>query len=244
MIIDALIGLLVFIAALYIAAPLWIYRVQKLPARVSFDAVDEAGFLSDQSDKFKVLDNELKEIGFEYVGSSTLLDDHNKTCFSLYFNKKKKASGMLVSMRSAADSFTYVGFSQLYSDGTTLDVSNSPAIPVYPQMDIKISARFPKVHDVESLYSIFIKLKSSLKNGSSSIAHKREDGFNKVEVFVAKESDELVSLGYCREPIDSDGKRGLTLKGAFIFTWKNIFPGKGICDKLDQAYSQKLLINS
>ncbi len=244
MIVDVLVGLLIFVAILYIAAPLWIYRVQKLPARVSFDAVDEAIFLSDQSDKFKALDNKLEEIGFEYIGSSMLLDTHNAACFSLYFNVKGNTTGMLLSMKSAADNFTYVAFSQLYSDGTMLDVSNSPAVPVYPKMDIKISARFPEVHDVENLYRIFLQLKSSLKNSSSSIGYRRESGFSKIEAFIAKESDALVYLGYCKEPIDLEGKRSLTLKGAFIFTWKNIFPGKGIYDKLGQAYAKKLLINS
>ncbi|VAW89842.1 hypothetical protein MNBD_GAMMA17-197 [hydrothermal vent metagenome] len=244
MIADVFIGLIILIAILYAALPLWIYRVQKLPARVNFDAVDEEVFLSDQSDKFKLLDNKLKEIGFEYIGSSTLYDIHNTTCFSLYFNAKGNTTGMLVSMKSEADSFTYVEFSQLYSDETMLDVSNSLAVPVYPKMDVKISARFPKVQDVENLYRIFLQLKSSLKNSSSPIGYKREYGFSKIEAFIAKESDELVYLGYCKESIDLEGKRSLTLKGAFIFTWKNIFPGKGIYDKLDQAYSQKLLINS
>ncbi|MBL1261384.1 MAG: hypothetical protein COB33_012735 [Thiotrichaceae bacterium] len=244
MIFDVFVGLLTLIAILYIAVPLWIYRVQKLPARVSFEAVDEKEFLSDQSDKFKALDNEFKEIGFEYIGSSTLLDTNNSTYFSLYSNAKGNTTAMLVSMRSAAGSFTYVGFSQLYAGGTMLDVSNSPAVPMYPKMGIKISARFPRVFEVEKLYRIFLKLKSSLKNSSPSIAYKREDGFKKVEAFIAKESDELVALGYCKEAIDFEGKRNLTLKGAFAFTWKNVFPGKGIYDKLDQDYSHKLLGSS
>ncbi len=243
MIVDVLAGVLILIAIFYIVTPLWIYRVQKLPARVSFEAVDDNEFLSDQSDKFRALDNKLKEIGFEYIGSSTLLDSHSSACFSLYFNAQANVTGMLISMRSAADNFTYMEFSQLYSDGTMLDVSNSPAVPVYPKMDIKISARFPEVLDAEKLYRVFLKLKSSLKNNSSSIGHKREFGFRKIEVFIAKESDELVNLGYCQRAIDLEGKRSLTLKGACVFTWKNTFPGKGIYDKLDQAYSQKLLLN-
>jgi len=244
MIVNVLIGLLIFIAMLYIAAPIFIYCVQKLPARVSFEAVDEASFLSDRSDKFNALDHELKALGFEYIGSSTLLDTHNKTYFSLYANSEHNTTAMLVSMSSKVDSFTYVEFSQLYADGTVLDVSNAPVVPVYPKMDLKTAARFPQIYDAEKLYSIFLKLKLSLNNTSPSIGYKRAYGFKKVEAFIAKESDELVKLGYCKSATDSDGKRSLTFKGACVFTWKNTFPGKNIYDKLDQDYSQKLLINA
>jgi len=243
MMVNVLIGLLIFIAILYIAGPIFIYCVQKLPARVSFEAVDEASFLNDRSEKFNALDHELKALGFEYIGSSTLLDTNNKTYFSLYANAKHNTTGMLVSMSSTVDNFTYVEFGQLYADGTMLDVSNAPVVPVYPKMDLKIAARFPKISDAKELYRTFLKLKSSLNNSSPAIAYKREDGFKKVEAFIAKESDELVDLGYCKPPVDSEGKRSLTFKGACVFTWKNTFPGKGIYDRLDQAYSRKLLVN-
>jgi len=244
MMINVLIGLLIFIAILYIAGPIFIYCVQKLPARVGFEAVDETSFLSDRSKKFNALDHELKALGFEYIGSSRLLDTHNKTYFSLYSNPEHNTAGMLVSMNSTVDNFTYVEFGQLYADGTMLDVSNAPVVSVYPKMDFKIAARFPKIYSVEKLYSIFLKLKLSLNNSSPSIAYKRAYGFKKVEAFIARESDELVNQGYCKSAVDSEGKRSLTFKGACVFTWKNTFPGKNIYDKLDQAYSRKLLINA
>ena len=57
-------------------------------------------------------------------------------------------------------------------------------------------------------------------------------------------SDKLVGMGYLKNDINDDGKRNLTLKGAFIITWKSVFPGKKIFNALDQSYSRKLLKNA
>lgn len=245
MVVNTIFGLIVaLILAMYVVAPIIIYRSQKVPGRVKFLKLDENEFLNARSEIFSNLDSQIKALDFEYVGSSKLEDTHNTAYFSLYSNKKSCTTGMLVTMDNNVNSFTYAEFSQLYSDGTMLDVSNASVAPVYPRMPLKIAARFPDINELEDLYGALLKLKSSLNNTSASVPYGSAYGFDKVEEFMGRESDELVKMGYCREDIDDDGKRSLTLKGAFIFTWKNVFPIKQIYDALDQSYSRKMLNNA
>jgi len=147
----------------------------------------------------------------------------------------------VVSMASKVKSITYVEFTQVYSDGSMLDISNANQVSPYPQTDFKISLRYPEVQDPKNLYDILKKVKNSLKTSFKPIAYDKMTGFKMIEDFMAKESDDLVRKGYCKEAIDDEGKRSLTLKGAYLITWKSIFPGSIFMNWSNASYARKLL---
>ncbi len=225
-------------------APLLIKRIQKLPARVKFEPHDDREFLLSRGEEFHQLSSDIRRIGFEYVGSSFMKDSHSETNFSLYCNDIEKAGAMVVHMENNAQSFTYVEFSQLYANGTMLDVGNASEVSAYPKMDLKISVKYPKVRDVAELYSRFKVVRESLKNSEIVVPFDTSNGFEIVERFMAKESDILVEKGYCLPEIDSEGKRRLTLKGAYLITWRSVFPGKKIQAAIERLYSNRLLKNA
>ena len=232
------------ILLLNILGPLLIKKAQKLPARVKFNEHDEQEFLSSREEDFNALDESIRCLGFEYIGSSFMEDSHTKTNFSLYSNEKELTCAMVVSMVSNVKSITYVEFSQTYSDGSMLDVSNADQVSPFPKTDFKVAVRYPKITEIEELYSIFRKLKNSLKNSSTPIAYDKATGFNMVEEYMAMESDDLVSKGYCKEEIDEEGKRLLTLKGAYLITWKSVFPGNKFMNWSNASQARKLLNNA
>ena len=240
-----IIALIVIPIALFnVISPLIIFRAQKLPARVQFSAVDENGFLRARSERFNDLDTQMRGLGFNYIGSSMLPDTHNIAYFSLYSNEVDGTTGMLITMENKLGSFTYAEFSQLYSDGTMLDVSNASVVSAYPRMPLKIAARFPNINDLDQLYAILSRIRASANNTAAPVGSEPEIGFSKVEEFIARESDDLVRLGYLKSDIDAEGKRRLTLKGAFLITWRSIFPGRRIFDALDRSHSRKILKNA
>jgi hypothetical protein len=57
-------------------------------------------------------------------------------------------------------------------------------------------------------------------------------------------SDELVKRGYCYNEIDTEGKRSLTWKGAYLLTWRSVFPGSRIRDYIDRSYARNMLKNT
>lgn len=235
--------LLVPIFLLNALGPLLIKKIQKLPARLKFKKHDEKEFLLSRDAEFNELNRKIIEIGFEYVGSSFMTDSHTDTNFSIYSNDSDLTCCMIVSMVSKIKSITYVEFSQLYNDGSMLDVSNADQISPFPKMDLKLAVRYPEIHEPKKLYEVFLKLKKFLKNTAQPTAYDKNKGFEVVEEFMAKESDILVEKGYCNEPVDQDGKRTLTFKGAYLMTWRSVFPGNKVKKWLDRSTAQKLLNN-
>ncbi|WP_158637172.1 hypothetical protein [Arenimonas daejeonensis] len=41
--------------------------------------------------------------------------------------------------------------------------------------------------------------------------------------------------------MDAEGRRALTLKGAYLLSWRSIFPGKGLTGWLEKQRSARLL---
>ena len=245
MIVKIVLGI-IFVPILLLNAigPILIKKTQKLPARVKFRSHDEREFFLNRDEYFHALNNEIRNLGFNYLGSSFMEDSHTETHFSLYCNDKDSTCAMVVSMVSKVKTITYLEFSQVYSDGSMLDVSNANQVSPFPKMNIKIAARFPEIDNPSKLYEVFKKLKSSLKNSCQPTAYDKNKGFKMVEDFMAKESDILVEKGYCQEPIDRDGRRALTLKGAYLITWRSVFPGNKIRNMFDLSLSKSLLKNA
>ncbi len=245
MILKIIIGVIfVPLILMNVIGPFVIKKVQKLPARISFNKHDEEEFLLNRDEEFHSLNGQIRNLGFEYIGSSFMEDSHIQTNFSLYSNENELTCAMVVSIVSKVKSITYVEYSQAYSDGSMLDVSNSDQVSPYPKMDLKLAVRYPEITDPEQLYIVFNKLKKSLNNSSSPIPYDKETGFKMVEEFMAKESNVLVSKGYCKDEIDENGQRSLTFKGACVLTWKSVIPGKSILNKLNLAYARKILKNA
>jgi hypothetical protein len=245
MVVKVIIGIILIpLFFLNIIGPLIIKKLQKLPARVKFEPYVEQEFLLKCSEAFNRLDENIRSLGFEYLGSSYMADSHTETNFSLYSNKDDLTCAMVVTMVNNLKEITYMEFSQLYADGSMLDVTNADEVPVYPRMDIKITARYPEVKNALELYKRFKVLRKSLKNSEHAIPYNKESGFKVVQDFIAIESDILVKKGYCAQEIDDEGKRQLTLKGAYLTTWRSVFPGRIIQGFFDKKYSNKLLDNA
>ncbi len=244
MIIKIILGIIFIpVALLNLLGPLFVKKVQKLPARIRFTAHDENEFLLNREEEFNQLDSEIKNIGFEYIGSSYMKDTNAETNFSLYTNETDMTCALVVSIVSSVKTITYVEFSQLYEDGSMLDVFNATQVSPFPDMDVKIALRYPDIKSPKELYNIFLRIKNYLKNTALPMAYDKSKGFKHIEDFMARESDELVKRGYCYNEIDSDGKRSLTWKGAYLLTWRSVFPGNRIRDFIDRSYAARVLRN-
>lgn len=242
MTLKIVVGLIVLIALLpNLLGPLLIWKIQRIPARIRFKPHDEASFLESRDAQFQALDADIRALGFAYLGSSFMRDTQTEANFSLYTHPSDQSCAMVVNMASKIKSLTYVEFTQMYADGSLLSVSNVDMPSTYPRMQMKIGARYPDVHRSEELYARFRALRSGLDNTARPVPYSTEEGFRLIEDFMDMESDHMVELGYCHPQVDADGRRRLTLKGAYLLTWRSITPGKPLVDWLDKRRSGRLL---
>jgi hypothetical protein len=233
-----IVGVLLLINLL---APLLIWKSQTIPARVSLAPIDIPGFLERCGDRFRELDAKLQDMGCDYLGSSQLELQQVTTRFSVYFLDGGFTIATLVTISGPDQEVVYVEFSRLYQDGSILNVNNSPIASAYPDMDVKIMARLPEHEDPAGLHSVFAQLADNLRNTSPMLDARNLDCFSTIEEYIGKESDELARMGYCHSHIDKDGLRRLTLKGAYLMTWGQLFPGSWLKKARDARYARRLL---
>mgnify|MGYP000187127000 CR=1 FL=1 len=221
--------------------PFVIWKSQKLPAIVGFEKIDDALFLRERSEEFVAYAESLESLGFELIGSSTLRDTESDTFFRLYCNPNSEVVASCVCGKNALGEVNYIEFSQKYSDGSILDVSNNPVPGVFPKLEIKDSYRYPAVSCVNELMDIFNKLKNGLKTSLTPRAYDVEGGFSDIEALMKQESDELVKKGFVTSNIDDQGKRSLTLYGAAFLTYRAVSPGKDIWGYITERSAKKTL---
>jgi len=225
----------------YTLGPLVIWITQKIPTIVKFTPVPGSDFLLNRNAKFYHYHDSLLESGFTYLNSSEFSVGAGKSFFSLYVHYGLQIAAMVATVKSLHMEISYIEISQRYKDGTSLSVYNSNQPSVYPLMDFKLEFRYPKIFDVGELIDIHQRLRDKYKKGIPVIAYDKSDAFSDAESSIFEESEELCKRGICHQEIDSNGMRKLTLKGAYMMSYRCIFPGTMICSYLGEKRSLKAL---
>lgn len=212
-----------------IIGPFIVWRTQKIPTIVQFELVGDDEFFERCTEGVPYFDEQMIDAGFVVVGNSSLHDSHTDTWFRVYWHAQLKLAGTVVCISATNQpDLTYCEFSQKFSDGRWLNVSNSSRPEAYPALPIKQSFQFPDVLVVEQLMSLHAQLRQRLKGGLQPVDYQAEQGFAEIAAFLREESDALLDKGLVKPEIDADGKRSLTLCGAFVMTWRSVWPGRAI----------------
>jgi hypothetical protein len=228
----------------YIGSAIAIYRSQGLEAEVRFRVEPAAEFFAARDDHFRFLDQQLRRLGYAFVDAATMEQPFTKAWVSLYWSPKDQLAATVATMSNGIENFTYTEFTQLYRDGRVLGVSNVPVQSVYPEIPVKKSFHYPEFEYPASLIAIHRTLADRFAGDAEMLDYDIEGGFAQVQKYARMESDELVRMGYAREPIGSDGRRALTAKGAWLLTWRSIFPGNVLRQRTQNRVANRVLADS
>ena len=239
-----LVPLALLVSLQYLLGPIMVYINQKIPGRYRFDLMDSEEFLSARGPVFQLLHDQIQEQGFRYVGSSELRMSHSVIYFSIYYSYSRKLACTLMTAHADHDNpVTQIEFTQMYSDGTLLNVNNNAVFGVYPEWDIKEAYRFPHVNDVSELLEMTEKIIRIRKPKAEALAMVEGKEFETIENHLNDEMDRLVRLGWVSSR-SHDNEHKLTLKGAVLMTWKMCWPIKFILNKFDARRSVNVLKNA
>jgi hypothetical protein len=216
--------------------PFIIWRVQKPPAEIRFESLEESDFTPETVAALTAWDEPLQALGFRPVGLSKMLGNRVNTCFRLFWNPTLRKSATVICGR-----VSYLEFSQLYTDGSVLTVSNSPVQGAFPALDFKLYYRYPQMREAAPLAEIHEKLRAKFKPDAEALEIGEAGPLAKLERYIRRESDALVERGLVHEEIDAEGRRALTLRGAFAMTYRSIGPGKQIWARLTARRSAAAL---
>jgi hypothetical protein len=129
-----------------------------------------------------------------------------------------------------------VCFSQWYSGGMCLLVSNSQLPEVFPAWHKRTSYLLPRCRDIPALFDKFKRIRSALNIEGAVKADARIE-LQATEEFLNAELQENVRNGFYAKKV-SDGKRRLSVKGAFVISWRIAWPSKPIMLALAQKRAE------
>ena len=89
--------------------------------------------------------------------------------------------------------------------------------------------------------TLHAQLRQCLKGDSRPVDYQAEQGFAEITAFLREESDALLAKGLVKPEIDPDGKRSLTLYGAFVMTWRSVWPGRVIVLALKRRDAMRVI---
>ncbi len=231
-----------WLAGMYGLAPLLVYRQNKLPERIKLDSVPAETILQKVGEHFREPVEEAEANGFRYVDASEFVTQPStQTYFMLFVHDEKKLSLLLIEIANPnVPAEVYFEINQLYDDDTILDVLNASMDSAYPPSPRKAMFRFPEVRTVSELAAVTEKIIASYLSSKTSVTFPEGKELETIARLLSEEQDELIEKGYFQKEADA-GLRGLTLKGAYLLTWKLLWPVKQIRQVRNKAFAKKIL---
>jgi len=121
-----------------------------------------------------------------------------------------------------------VEFAQPYCNGSCLSLSNNPYPPLFPRLPIKLAYQLAGTRHLWELLERFRRVRE--RCGLKDPVTVPEGGeIACLEQFMNTEAAALRERGLYAAKCDDKGYRRLTLKGAYVLSWKLVWPWKPLC---------------
>ena len=221
--------------------PLLVYSQNKQPERFRLDPVPKERILEETEERFHALAEEIEANGFGYIAASAFSMQQTATHFMLFGNEEKKLYIMLTQISNPnVPTEIFPEVSQLFDDDTVIDVLNASMDPAYPPSPRKVMFRFPEIEEVSELVAVTEKIIASYLASKRAVTFPQGRELETIARLLNEEQDELIAKGYFKKEAHN-GMRGVTLKGAYLMTWKLLWPIKQIRQSRNRAFAQKVL---
>ena len=235
--------LLIVISIQYIVGPILVFKSQIFPSKYKFNILDPEDFLAERSQTFLELHELIINNGFEYIGSSELIQSHSSMYFSIYNNFELKLACTLSTAHSQPTNSTQIEFTQMYSNGSVINVNNAPLFNIYPATNKKVCFRFPDTNDFETLLNMANRIIKSNKKHEERITFEKGQEISSIEGHLNTELGYLIEKGWVADKVENN-ERKLTLLGSILMTWQLCWPIKQILNAADVSASKKALNNA
>jgi hypothetical protein len=226
---DEPILILVWAVGLYFAfthlvGPLFVLRRHGVPCEYRFPPADVAATLAEATESFRATCRQLADLRFSPVAAGRLGLSNASTAFVLFRRPGDSCIATAMLGRNALGTRVVVDFTQPYRDGTCLSLSNNPYPPLFPRLRMKVAYQLAGTRPLWELHERFRRLRE--RCGLQDPVTAPEGGeLAALERFMNAEAAALREQGVYAARCDN-GFRRLTLKGAYVLSWKLLWPWK------------------
>ncbi len=221
----------------YGGLPLLIYFTFKNEAQATLESFEP----SDPTipllvrEHFKNACDELMPLGFEYITGMRLpqMADNVMAILIVLVNRPACDAAAAISIYAKANEVwdlqtSYVEYSTRFPSGLTVNTQNSTALSAFPPAAQTFNHRFPTVRDARQLYEVHQRLLQGQNLATKVMRLDDEFGGDAIAFVRSALHQEMLDAtkdGYLYLTPDSQHFRA-TLKGAYLMTWRELFPFK------------------
>jgi hypothetical protein len=214
-----------FVAAVYLLSPLavrWTYRFSGHWAlrEVSLDALP-----SEVVDEFRKSIPELQELGFELIGCFDCgqLAEQTHSYLAYFCNRLSNDFANISAMTTPGRTDSYLEFSTSFKNGLTVETNTNSVLPLTPaNPDTKVF-RFPKTADARTLLHTHHRLIDKYAAGLWAQAEPHGEEIKRYVRVIENYGPRHARIGYMF-PAEDGVAYKLTWKGAFLITWRGLWP--------------------
>jgi hypothetical protein len=168
---------------------------------------------------------EVRNLGFEFLGiydCGTLAS--NTQSYVASFCKRDTSDFANVWVATSTQKFAgYLEFSTQFSNGVTLETNSNRALPMTPD-NAKIQMfRFLRIKDARTLYQLHRQLIEKHAAGQWTPGEAKGQEMERVISVIENYGPRHAKIGYMVPAKDGETYR-LTWKGAFLMTWRGLWP--------------------
>jgi hypothetical protein len=231
-------ALLGYFSFQHLIAPLIVWRSSTFPFAYSFPSVSWKDMVANSGASYLARHNELQDFGFCPSVASSVEGAHASSFFVIYRSKSDGALVTLIRSVNSVGEFVSIDITQPYVAGVHVSLTNSVTPPIYPPWEKKLVYRLPVQMPFSELWMRFCVLRnqSGLTNPTTIL---EGEELALVEKFSNAELKHLFKIGFV-EPECLNGKRRFSLKGAYMASWKLLWPWKWLGTRAAHASAFRL----
>jgi len=241
-----------FFVMYVLGMPFLVKQEMRFRINFSIDEIDpeKASLPEEALEWLEETDEQLTALGFEKLGDFSISDCSPSviTLLSMYENHAQQNSAMVVTMFKAPEFTTeamsvrekYVEFSTEYTDGAEICTNNSRHGQVFMTVPRKRVTRLPETRDLETLYTLHLHLLERYGTPPKRRLPQPEEWPDIIRDDFQRDYQEQVEAGMM-ETDEHETHFLLTWKGAYLMSWKLMWPFAQITRARRRLAAQELL---
>ncbi|MGE0086459.1 MAG: hypothetical protein AB7S75_18785 [Desulfococcaceae bacterium] len=211
-----------------VVAPIIVHSKQRQSAKPRFDLFDPRNLPQDKADYFVRNLQLLQKEGFEPAAFVSWESNENqRILFVLTVNRKNRDMAMSVLATGGTATkpieIRYTEFCTVFGDSSEINTNSNPQPDVLKQFPDKKVFSFPSIKDPHHLYILHRRLIARFALGKEAVLPSKDTEVMAVQMSVTRFLARQAKAGYFQT--DESGEILMpTWKGAFLMTWKLVWP--------------------
>jgi hypothetical protein len=168
---------------------------------------------------------QMRNLGFELLGCYDFgMLTSNTERYVAYFLKRSSNDFANVTVATSPQKMAaYVEFSTRFADGLTLETNTNRVPPLTPDNPETQVFRFPKIKEPQALYRLHLQLIQKHAAGQRGQDEPKGQELQRMVNVIENYGPRHAKIGYMALTGDGHTYR-LTWKGAFLMTWRGLWP--------------------